>query len=55
MQQAAEWLRMVQNPDGGWGESCDSYDDPNTKGQGPEHSFTDRMGHHGPVGGKRHA
>ena len=25
---------MMQNPDGGWGESCDSYDDPNTKGQG---------------------
>jgi squalene-hopene/tetraprenyl-beta-curcumene cyclase len=26
---------MVQNPDGGWGESCDSYDDPNARGQGP--------------------
>jgi squalene-hopene/tetraprenyl-beta-curcumene cyclase len=35
VQQAAEWLRMVQNPDGGWGESCDSYDDPNAKGIGP--------------------
>ena len=23
---AAEWLRSVQNPDGGWGESCASYD-----------------------------
>jgi squalene-hopene/tetraprenyl-beta-curcumene cyclase len=22
---AAEWLRSVQNSDGGWGESCDSY------------------------------
>lgn len=22
---AAEWLRAVQNPDGGWGESCSSY------------------------------
>ena len=21
-----EWLRSVQNPDGGWGESCESYD-----------------------------
>ena len=26
IQQAAEWIRMVQNPDGGWGESCASYD-----------------------------
>ena len=23
---AASWLRTVQNPDGGWGESCASYD-----------------------------
>src|SRR5881409_1451388 len=23
---------MVQNADGGWGETCGSYDDPNTKG-----------------------
>ena len=35
VQQAAEWMRMVQNPDGGWGETCGSYDDPNTKGVGP--------------------
>jgi squalene-hopene/tetraprenyl-beta-curcumene cyclase len=35
IQQAAEWIRMVQNPDGGWGETCGSYDDPNTKGIGP--------------------
>jgi squalene-hopene/tetraprenyl-beta-curcumene cyclase len=33
--QAVEWLRMMQNPDGGWGETCDSYDDPNAKGVGP--------------------
>ena len=38
VQQAAEWIRMMQNPDGGWGESCDSYDDPNTKGIGPSTS-----------------
>ena len=25
---------MVQNPDGGWGETCGSYDDPNTRGEG---------------------
>ncbi len=35
IQQAAEWLRMMQNADGGWGETCGSYDDPNTKGVGP--------------------
>jgi squalene-hopene/tetraprenyl-beta-curcumene cyclase len=23
---AGEWLRSIQNPDGGWGESCASYD-----------------------------
>jgi squalene-hopene/tetraprenyl-beta-curcumene cyclase len=26
---------MVQNADGGWGESCGTYDDPNTRGVGP--------------------
>jgi squalene-hopene/tetraprenyl-beta-curcumene cyclase len=26
VQKAAEWLRSVQNADGGWGESCGSYD-----------------------------
>jgi len=35
VQQAAEWIRMVQNADGGWGESCLSYDDPNQRGIGP--------------------
>jgi squalene-hopene/tetraprenyl-beta-curcumene cyclase len=34
IQQAAEWLRSIQNPDGGWGESVGSYDDPNLRGQG---------------------
>ena len=35
IQQAAEWIRMVQNADGGWGETCGSYDDPTTRGIGP--------------------
>jgi squalene-hopene/tetraprenyl-beta-curcumene cyclase len=35
IQQAAEWIRMVQNSDGGWGETCGSYDDSNTRGIGP--------------------
>ena len=32
---AAEWIRMVQNADGGWGETCGSYDDPAQRGIGP--------------------
>jgi squalene-hopene/tetraprenyl-beta-curcumene cyclase len=32
--QAGEWIRSLQNPDGGWGESCASYDDPSVKGTG---------------------
>jgi len=34
IQQAAEWIRMVQNSDGGWGESCGTYDEPDTRGIG---------------------
>jgi squalene-hopene/tetraprenyl-beta-curcumene cyclase len=34
VQQAAEWVRMVQNADGGWGESCGTYDEPDTRGIG---------------------
>jgi len=32
---AASWLRARQNPDGGFGESPRSYDEPETKGIGP--------------------
>ncbi len=32
--QAGEWLRSVQNADGGWGETCGSYDDPQEKIEG---------------------
>jgi squalene-hopene/tetraprenyl-beta-curcumene cyclase len=28
------WLLSCQNPDGGWGETCRSYEDPSLKGQG---------------------
>ncbi|MDZ4816581.1 MAG: squalene--hopene cyclase [Verrucomicrobiota bacterium] len=31
---ARDWLENCQNEDGGWGESCHSYDEPETKGQG---------------------
>jgi squalene-hopene/tetraprenyl-beta-curcumene cyclase len=34
VQQAAEWVRMVQNADGGWGESVGTYDEPDTRGIG---------------------
>jgi squalene-hopene/tetraprenyl-beta-curcumene cyclase len=35
VQRAAAWLKSVQKPDGSFGESCASYDDPSLKGQGP--------------------
>ncbi|MGK7876038.1 MAG: squalene--hopene cyclase [Xenococcaceae cyanobacterium] len=34
MERGAAWLVGCQNPDGGWGETCRSYDDPALKGQG---------------------
>jgi len=34
VQRAAQWLCSVQNSDGGWGESCHSYDNNAAKGQG---------------------
>jgi squalene-hopene/tetraprenyl-beta-curcumene cyclase len=29
-----DWLESCQNDDGGWGETCASYDDPTMKGRG---------------------
>lgn len=34
VRKAVTWLMSRQNPDGGWGESCYSYDDPRTAGMG---------------------
>ena len=34
VQRAAGWLKDHQNDDGGWGETCASYDDPSLRGQG---------------------
>lgn len=34
IQQAVIWLESVQNPDGGWGESCDSYAEVQMAGRG---------------------
>jgi squalene-hopene/tetraprenyl-beta-curcumene cyclase len=30
-----DWLESCQNSDGGWGETCATYDNPSTKGIGP--------------------
>jgi squalene-hopene/tetraprenyl-beta-curcumene cyclase len=35
MARAAEWLEAHQQPDGGWGESPESYADPDLAGMGP--------------------
>jgi squalene-hopene/tetraprenyl-beta-curcumene cyclase len=35
VRRAVRWLRGVQKPDGSFGESPDSYEDPALKGQGP--------------------
>ncbi len=34
IERGAAWLIKCQNPDGGWGETCRSYDDPTLKGKG---------------------
>jgi squalene-hopene/tetraprenyl-beta-curcumene cyclase len=34
VRRAAAWLRQVQQPSGGWGETCQSYNDPSLAGQG---------------------
>lgn len=34
IKRGAAWLIGCQNPDGGWGETCRSYNDPALKGQG---------------------
>ncbi|HZL79063.1 MAG TPA: squalene--hopene cyclase [Candidatus Limnocylindrales bacterium] len=35
LKKAGAWLESVQHDDGGWGERCNTYDDPVFKGQGP--------------------
>src|SRR5262249_44806166 len=34
VRRAGAWLKAVQRPGGGWGETCRSYDDPSLMGQG---------------------
>lgn len=35
IQKGVDWLISIQNQDGGWGESLETYRDPSTAGQGP--------------------
>ncbi len=35
IRKAADWLRSCQKPDGSWGESCQTYENPELKGRGP--------------------
>ncbi|MFW6323497.1 MAG: squalene--hopene cyclase [Desulfovibrionales bacterium] len=35
VRRAVDWLKTCQNPDGGWGETCYTYNDPAMAGQGP--------------------
>jgi squalene-hopene/tetraprenyl-beta-curcumene cyclase len=34
IRKASDWIRSVQNPDGGWGEGCETYKNPHLKGKG---------------------
>lgn len=34
IRKAADWLKEHQNEDGGWGETCRSYEDPKLRGKG---------------------
>jgi squalene-hopene/tetraprenyl-beta-curcumene cyclase len=34
IERGVNWLLSCQNPDGGWGETCRSYNDPSLKGKG---------------------
>ena len=34
LRKAVKWLKDIQNRDGGWGESCDSYNEPGLGGSG---------------------
>jgi len=35
VRRAGQWLKEIQQEDGAFGESCDSYEDPSRKGRGP--------------------
>ena len=39
-----DWLESCQNEDGGWGETCATYENPALKGQGRKHRFANCLG-----------
>ncbi len=47
---AGEWLRSIQNADGGWGESCASYDQACFVA-GRKHAIANGVGHLGLIAG----
>lgn len=50
---ALDWLEAHQNPDGGWGESCLSYEDDNWRGRGASTPSQTAWALMGLVGGGR--
>ena len=46
---------MFQNADGGWGETCETYDDPNLRGIGPSTASQTAWALLGLAGGGRYA
>ena len=44
IQRAIAWLVAHQNPDGGWGETCQTYEDPELARDRSQHGFTDSLG-----------
>ena len=52
---AVRWLEDHQNADGGWGETCASYDDASLRGRGREHRLADGLGAARPARGGRGA
>jgi len=53
IQRAVAWLRSVQKPDGSFGESCASYDDPSQKGIGESTASQTAWGVMGLIAGAR--
>jgi squalene-hopene/tetraprenyl-beta-curcumene cyclase len=49
LQRGRAWLESVQHDDGGWGERCNTYDDPGFQRAGAEHRIANRVGGDGPV------